>query len=77
MGAATYELESSHVAMLSQPGLVTDVIRTAANAVEGIHGGGPGLASAKFLPARDARTPRVPRGWTAIGETRAWCWRAG
>jgi pimeloyl-ACP methyl ester carboxylesterase len=34
MGAATYEADSSHVVMLSNPGLVTDVIRTAANAVQ-------------------------------------------
>ena len=33
MGATTYELESSHVPMLSQPERVIDVIRTAANAV--------------------------------------------
>jgi pimeloyl-ACP methyl ester carboxylesterase len=35
MGATTYELDSSHVPMLSQPDLVLDVIRTAANAVQG------------------------------------------
>jgi pimeloyl-ACP methyl ester carboxylesterase len=34
MGATTYELESSHVPMLSQPDLVLDVIRAAANAVQ-------------------------------------------
>jgi pimeloyl-ACP methyl ester carboxylesterase len=34
MGATTYEADSSHVVMLSNPGLVTDVIRTAANAVQ-------------------------------------------
>ncbi len=33
MGATTYELDSSHVPMLSQPERVIDVIRTAANAV--------------------------------------------
>jgi hypothetical protein len=33
MGATTYEVESSHVAMLSQPEEVLDVIRTAANSV--------------------------------------------
>jgi pimeloyl-ACP methyl ester carboxylesterase len=33
MGATTYELDSSHVPMLSQPERVLDVIRTAANAV--------------------------------------------
>ena len=32
MGATTYELDSSHVPMLSNPKLVIDVIRTAANA---------------------------------------------
>ena len=32
MGATTYELESSHVPMLSQPGFVLDVIRNAASA---------------------------------------------
>jgi hypothetical protein len=32
MGATIYEVESSHVPMLSQPNLVLDVIRTAANA---------------------------------------------
>jgi pimeloyl-ACP methyl ester carboxylesterase len=35
MGATTYELDSSHVPMLSQPERVIDVIRTAANAVGG------------------------------------------
>ena len=33
MGATTYEVESSHVPMLSKPNMVLDVIRTAANAV--------------------------------------------
>ena len=33
MGATTYEVESSHVTMLSHPDLVLDVIRTAANSV--------------------------------------------
>src|SRR6266851_2847812 len=33
MGATTYELDSSHVPMLSQPNLVLDVIRTAASSV--------------------------------------------
>jgi hypothetical protein len=32
MGATTYEVDSSHVPMLSNPSLVIDVIRTAANA---------------------------------------------
>jgi pimeloyl-ACP methyl ester carboxylesterase len=35
MGATTYEVDSSHVPMLSNPSLVIDVIRTAANAVQG------------------------------------------
>src|SRR3989441_10441472 len=35
MGATTYELESSHVPMLSQPERVIDVIRTAARALQG------------------------------------------
>jgi pimeloyl-ACP methyl ester carboxylesterase len=35
MGAKTYEVASSHVPMLSNPDLVIDVIRTAANAVRG------------------------------------------
>ena len=34
MNATTYEVESSHVAMLSQPERVIDVIRTAAKAVQ-------------------------------------------
>jgi pimeloyl-ACP methyl ester carboxylesterase len=34
MGATTYDLDSSHVPMLSNPDLVIDVIRTAANAVQ-------------------------------------------
>jgi pimeloyl-ACP methyl ester carboxylesterase len=34
MGATTYEVESSHVPMLSHPDLVLDVIRTAANSVQ-------------------------------------------
>src|SRR5271170_7286360 len=33
MGATTYEVDSSHVPMLSQPGLVLDVILAAANGV--------------------------------------------
>jgi pimeloyl-ACP methyl ester carboxylesterase len=33
MGATTYEVESSHVPMLSNPNMVLDVIRAAANAV--------------------------------------------
>src|SRR5580692_6198268 len=33
MGAHTYDVDSSHVAMLSQPGFVLDVIRTAANSI--------------------------------------------
>lgn len=35
MGATTYELESSHVPMLSSPKFVIEVIRTAAAAVQG------------------------------------------
>ncbi len=35
IGATTYEADSSHVVMLSNPSLVIDVIRTAANAVQG------------------------------------------
>ena len=35
MGATTYELDSSHVPMLSQPERVIDVIRTATKAVQG------------------------------------------
>ena len=31
MGAITYEIDSSHVPMLSQPDFVLDVIRKAAN----------------------------------------------
>ena len=31
MGATTYEVDSSHVPMLSNPSLVIDVVRTAAN----------------------------------------------
>ena len=34
MGATTYEVDSSHVPMLSNPDLVLDVIRKAANAVQ-------------------------------------------
>jgi hypothetical protein len=34
MGATTYDVDSSHVPMLSNPSLVVDVIRTAANAVQ-------------------------------------------
>jgi pimeloyl-ACP methyl ester carboxylesterase len=33
MGARTYDVDSSHVAMLSQPGLVLEVIRTAAKSI--------------------------------------------
>ena len=33
MGATTYDIDSSHVPMLSQPDRVLDVIRTAANAI--------------------------------------------
>jgi hypothetical protein len=35
MGATTYELDSSHVPMLSQPEPVLDVIRTAAKGIQG------------------------------------------
>jgi pimeloyl-ACP methyl ester carboxylesterase len=35
MGATTYEADSSHVPMLSTPSLVLDVIRSAANAIQG------------------------------------------
>jgi pimeloyl-ACP methyl ester carboxylesterase len=35
MGATTYEVESSHVVMLSNPALVIDAIRTAAGALAG------------------------------------------
>jgi pimeloyl-ACP methyl ester carboxylesterase len=35
MGATTYNVDSSHVPMLSHPDLVLDVIRTAAGAVQG------------------------------------------
>jgi pimeloyl-ACP methyl ester carboxylesterase len=35
MGATTYELDSSHVPMLSQPEHVIEVIRTAARAIQG------------------------------------------
>jgi hypothetical protein len=35
MGAATFEVASSHVVMLSQPDFVLDVIRTAATSVQG------------------------------------------
>jgi pimeloyl-ACP methyl ester carboxylesterase len=34
MGATTYELDSSHVPMLSKPELVLDVIRTAAKSIK-------------------------------------------
>jgi pimeloyl-ACP methyl ester carboxylesterase len=34
MGATTFEVDSSHVPMLSNPNVVLDVIRTAANAVQ-------------------------------------------
>ena len=36
MGATVYELDSSHVPMLSQPERVLDVIRTAAKAAQGV-----------------------------------------
>jgi pimeloyl-ACP methyl ester carboxylesterase len=36
MGATTHEVASSHVPMLSQPGLVIDVIRAAAKSVHGV-----------------------------------------
>jgi hypothetical protein len=35
MGATTTEIASSHVAMLSHPDVVIDVIRAAAKAVQG------------------------------------------
>ena len=38
MGATTYEIDSSHVPMLSKPRFVLDVIRDAANAVADIRG---------------------------------------
>ncbi len=33
LGARTYDVDSSHVAMLSHPGFVLDVIREAANSL--------------------------------------------
>ena len=42
MGATLYETDSSHVAMLSNPALVINVIRTAAKAVQGKLPGRPG-----------------------------------
>jgi hypothetical protein len=33
MGSHTYDVDSSHVAMLAQPDFVLDVIRTAANSI--------------------------------------------
>lgn len=36
MKAPTHTLDSSHVPMLSHPGLVIDVIRAAAKAVQGV-----------------------------------------
>ncbi len=44
MGATTYETDSSHVPMLSNPSLVIDVIRTAAKAVQGSTAGKTRLA---------------------------------
>src|SRR6266852_2480137 len=38
MGAAVFEVESSHVPMLSNPGFVIDVIRAAAQTVQGSRG---------------------------------------
>jgi hypothetical protein len=35
MNATTHDIDSSHVPMLSHPDFVIDVIRTAANAVQG------------------------------------------
>lgn len=58
MGATTYELDSSHVPMLSQPERVIDVIRTAAKAVQG--------AAAVASVARDrnlATADPSPFGW--------------
>jgi hypothetical protein len=34
MGATTHDVDSSHVPMLSNPGVVLDVIRAAASAVQ-------------------------------------------
>ena len=33
MGATTYDIDTSHVPMLSQPGFVLDVIRAAARGI--------------------------------------------
>jgi len=46
MGAKTYEVDSSHVPMLSRPSLVLDVIRTAAADAPALHGGVGGLGYA-------------------------------
>jgi pimeloyl-ACP methyl ester carboxylesterase len=43
MGATTYEVESSHVPMLSHPRTVLDVIRTAAKPVQGSTGNKVGV----------------------------------
>jgi hypothetical protein len=39
MSATTYDIDSSHVPMLSHPDYVIDVIRRAANAVQGTTAG--------------------------------------
>ena len=47
MGATIYELDSSHVAMLSQPEKVLDVIRTAAKTVQEVGAGNAALATGR------------------------------
>jgi pimeloyl-ACP methyl ester carboxylesterase len=53
MGATTYEVDSSHVIMLSRPDAVIDVIRTAAKAVQGSNASGAKTATG----ARGAPVP--------------------
>ena len=55
MGAITYELDSSHVPMLSQPDRVLDVIRTAASR-------GPGVGSRCGVTAHDRHEHTQPHG---------------
>ena len=57
MGATIYEVDSSHVSMLSNPKLVIDVIRTAANALPCAAANGGGLS--RLTPRRRILISRV------------------
>jgi hypothetical protein len=72
MGAKTYEVDASHVPMLSRPALVIDVIRTAAQEAQGpkrtsaLSGGEEHLMEvlSETQSHKEAADPRLPLFFT-------------